>query len=156
MSSRAKTALLILAVILVAAFATQTAAVAQEQRYRDEVFASVAITADTAYGQAPDENANPVTLRLDLYQPSGDTEPSRPAFVWIHGGGFTGGDKADPLNTTIATRFARRGYVTASINYRLRPGHYFEQGDPELTLAILDAQHDAQAAVRWLRANAAT
>jgi len=149
---------LLLAVILVAAIATQTAAVAQGQRYRDEVFASVAITADIAYGQAVDEHGEVETLRLDLYQPAGDTEAARPAFVWIHGGGFSNGDKASLFEAMLAGRFASRGYVVASINYRLREGEYygFGVGDPRLPQVIADAQHDAQAAVRWLRANAAT
>jgi len=145
------------AVILIAAVATQTGAVAQGERYRDEVFASVAVTSDIAYGQAPDTNGQPVTLRLDLYQPDGDREPARPAFVWIHGGGFSSGDKADALEALIGERFAKRGYVVASINYRMREGEYygFGVGDPRLPEVIADAQHDAQAAVRWLRANAA-
>ena len=148
---------LLLAVILVAALAAQTAAVADDQRYRDEVFASVAITADIAYGQAVDEHGEMETLRLDLYEPTGDTEAARPAFVWIHGGGFSNGDKASLFEAMLAGRFARRGYVVASINYRLREGEYygFGVGDPRLPQVIADAQHDAQAAVRWLRANAA-
>ena len=144
------------AVIAVGAVAAQTSLTAQGQRYRDEVFASASVTPNIAYGQAIDEHGESETLLLDVYQPAGDTEASRPAFVWIHGGGFTGGDKADALDATIATRFAKRGYVTASINYRLREGEYFEEGDPRLPGVIADAQHDAQAAVRWLRANAAT
>jgi acetyl esterase/lipase len=145
------------AVILVTVFATQTAAVADGQRYRDEVFTSTVVTSDIAYGQAPDENGQPVTLRLDLYQPDGDTEPARPAFVWIHGGGFSAGNKADALEALIGERFAKRGYVVASINYRMREGEYysFGVGDPRLPEVIAAAQHDAQAAVRWLRANAA-
>jgi acetyl esterase/lipase len=145
-------------VIVIAVIATQTAAVAQGQRYRDEVFAAVAITADIAYGQAIDEHGEMETLRLDLYQPAGDTEAARPAFVWIHGGGFSSGDKASLFEAMLAGRFARRGYVVASINYRLREGEYygFGVGDPRLPQVIADAQHDAQAAVRWLRASAAT
>jgi acetyl esterase/lipase len=153
MTFRSRALVLSLVVVLIA-LATRTSAVANGVRYRDEIFSSVTVTSNIAYGQAPDENGQPVTLTLDVYRPAGDTQVSRPVFVWIHGGGFTDGDKADPLDTMIATRFAKRGYVTASINYRLRPGHYFVEGDPELALAVLDAQHDAQAAVRWLRANA--
>ena len=65
---------LLLAVILIAALAMRTAAVAQGQRYRDEVFASVDVTADIAYGRAVDEHGEMETLRLDLYEPAGDTE----------------------------------------------------------------------------------
>jgi para-nitrobenzyl esterase len=144
------------ALVVITLFATQAFAVAQGQRYQDEVFTSVDITSDIAYGEALDEEGDPVTLYLDLYQPSGDTELSRPALVWVHGGSFTMGDKADELETTIGDLFAKRGYVVVSINYRLRPGHFFTWEDPEFYEAINDAQHDAQAAVRWLRANAET
>lgn len=126
-------------------------------RYRDQVFSNVTVTQDIVYGSAPDADGNPVQLRLDLYQPVGDTIARRPALIWIHGGGFTTGDKAS--GATQASFFARRGYVAASINYRLLS----EDGcggnpdpTPECEQAALAAQHDAQAAVRWLRANADT
>jgi len=155
MSFRAKTLALWLLAVVIVALSTQTSAIADGTRYRDEIF-STTVTSNIAYGQAPDENGVQVTLLLDLYQPSGDTAPSRPAFIWIHGGGFTDGDKASYFDADKASTFAKRGYVAISINYRLRPGHYFVEGDPELAAAVLDAQHDAQAAVRWLRANAST
>ena len=98
-----------------------------------------------------------MTLELDLYLPRGDTVTRRPALIWVHGGGFTAGDKSS--GATQATFFARRGYVAASINYRLLSENGCG-GDPtpppECEQAALAAQHDAQAAVRWLRANAAT
>jgi acetyl esterase/lipase len=140
---------------LLALLAGTPAAWAESQRYLDEVFDSVLVTSDMAYGEAIDEHGELETLYLDLYEPEGDPETARPAYVWIHGGGFTGGDKADALHVEIATRFAKRGYVAASINYRLREGDYFDPDDPELPQVIAEAQHDAQAAVRWLRAHAA-
>jgi dienelactone hydrolase len=57
----------------------------------------------------------------------------------------------------FAQRFAQRGYVTASASYRLREAEDFDYTDPDDPLAEevkLDAQHDAQAAVRWLRDHA--
>ena len=125
-------------------------------RYRDPVFSSVAVSPGITYRSAPDNSGNPVALELDLYQPTGDTVSRRPAVVWVHGGGFAVGDKGSGRN--FATYFARRGYVAVSINYRLLapPGC---GGNPDPTpqceQAALAAQHDAQAAVRWLRANAA-
>jgi acetyl esterase/lipase len=154
MGHRARHCILLLALAVAFALGGQRAA-ADGVRYRDEVFDSATTARDIAYGQAIDEHGQLETLYLDLYEPAGDTEPLRPAFVWIHGGGFTGGDKADALNAEIATRFAKRGYVTTSINYRLREGDYFDVGDPRLPQVMAEAQHDAQAAVRWLRANAA-
>ncbi len=126
-------------------------------RYRDPVFANATVTNDLTYGSAPGANGNPVALNLDLYQPAADTAGGRPALVWVHGGGFTAGDKAS--GRARATFFARLGYVAVSINYRLLSPTGCG-GDPTpdeiCQNAALAAQHDAQAAVRWLRANAAT
>jgi acetyl esterase/lipase len=126
-------------------------------RYRDQVFAGATATNDLTYGSAPDASGNPVALKLDLYQPTGDTIAKRPALVWVHGGGFTMGDKSS--GRARATFFARLGYVAVSINYRLLSPDGCG-GNPEPSEicrnAALAAQHDAQAAVRWLRANAAT
>jgi acetyl esterase/lipase len=120
------------------------------------VFAGADVTTDLSYGSAPDAEGNPVDLRLDLYQPSGDTAPKRPAYVWVHGGGFSMGDKAS--GASKATYFARRGYVVVSINYRLlSPTGCSGTRNIEVCInAAFAAQHDAQAAVRWLRAHAAT
>ena len=113
-------------------------------RYLEEVFGAVTVTPGLQYGEAPDENGVPERLLLDLYQPEGDLLARRPAIVWVHGGGFSAGSRAGEADN--ATSFAKRGYVTVSISYRLRVGNI---GD-----AINDAQHDAQAAVRWLRRHA--
>jgi Carboxylesterase family len=84
------------------------------------VFSAVNVARDLTYGSAPDAQGNPVQLKLDLYQPAGDTAAERPALIWVHGGGFTAGDKSS--GATQASFFARRGYVAASINYRLLSG----------------------------------
>jgi len=126
-------------------------------RYRDEVFSAVNATTDLTYGRAPDLQGNPVDLKLDLYQPAGDTVAKRPAYVWVHGGGFSHGDKSSGAG--MASFFARLGYVAVSINYRLlAPPGCAGHLDPsaECRAAAIEAQHDAQAAVRWLRRNAAT
>jgi dienelactone hydrolase len=124
-------------------------------RYRDQVFSNVAVTNNIQYGTAPDSQGTPVALRLDLYAPTGDTQGNRPALVWVHGGGFSGGDKGNPLPVDVATTFAKQGYVVVSINYRLLgSGCTSNPGQPSCTIAALEAQHDAQAAVRWLRSHA--
>ena len=124
-------------------------------RYRDQVFSTVNVTNDVTYGNAPDSQGNNVDLKLDIYQPAGDTVTKRPALVWVHGGGFTAGDKAS--GRAKATAFARLGYVAVSINYRLLSPDGCG-GNPNPTPvcqnAALAAQHDAQAAVRFLRKNA--
>jgi acetyl esterase/lipase len=126
-------------------------------RYRDQVFSAVTTTNDITYGRAPLDDGTQVDLKLDLYQPTGDTAAKRPALVWVHGGGFTSGDKSSGRGKAIF--FAQLGYVAVSINYRLLSPDGCG-GNPNPTPlcehAALEAQHDAQAAVRWLRANAST
>lgn len=126
-------------------------------RYRDQVFADVTTTTGITYGNALDQSGNPVTLQLDAYRPTGDTVTKRPAIVWVHGGGFSGGNRTSGEIVDQATTFAKKGYVNVSITYRLTPGGCSAGGvTPQCLIAIRDAQHDAQAAVRFLRANAAT
>jgi predicted esterase len=126
-------------------------------RYRDQVFSSYTKTSDLQYGSAVPQGATtPIPLKLDLYQPSGDTVTKRPAVVWIHGGGFCCGDKSGGPSADLAQKFAKLGYVTVSINYRLiSNGCTGGNITSACYQAAIDAQHDAQAAVRFLRANAA-
>ncbi|MBI4624978.1 MAG: alpha/beta hydrolase [Verrucomicrobia bacterium] len=78
--------------------------------------------------------------KLDLFvpdQPGG----SRPLLIWIHGGGWRQGDKANCPPLRLG--YTKEGYAVASVNYRLG-------GD-----AIFPAQiADCKAAIRWLRAHA--
>lgn len=124
-------------------------------RYYNEVFPNYDLISDITYGSAINDDGSNVDLKLDLYQPTGDLSTSRAAIVFVHGGGFTTGDKAGGSNAELlAKTFALRGYVTASINYRLwekdKKKGYVVQSDQDKSM------YDAQAAVRWLRANAST
>jgi acetyl esterase/lipase len=126
-------------------------------RYRDEVFTGVTKTSDVVYGSVVSRQGPTVTLKLDVYRPTGDTVVGRPAIVWVHGGSFSSGDKSSPELVDESNTFARKGFVNVSIDYRLSPSGCAAAGPTaECVLAIIDAKHDAQAAVRFLRANAAT
>lgn len=60
------------------------------------------------------------TLLLDLYKPIGNPDTKRPLVVFVHGGSWLGGCKDDPSGIVpMLHQFAGRGYVVASINYRL-------------------------------------
>jgi acetyl esterase/lipase len=75
---------------------------------------------------------------LDVYVPDVPTAP-RPLMIWIHGGGWSTGDKSAPPGMGLLLR----GYVVASIDYRLSRE------------AVFPAQiYDCKAAVRFLRAHA--
>jgi acetyl esterase/lipase len=125
-------------------------------RYRDEVFSQVTTTSGITYGSAVDQEGVRQQLALDLYQPTGDTRTRRPAVIWIHGGGFSGGNRTSRDIVDQTTTFAKKGFVTASITYRLSDTGCSAGGVSSSCLtAITDAKHDAQAAVRFLRAHAA-
>lgn len=123
-------------------------------RYLDDMF-EVATETDLQYGLAMDENGDEEVLLLDLYQPENDDLAQRPAVVWLHGGSFQFGHKGETAE--FARSSARRGFVSVSPNYRIRENQtfdYTDRNDPIGEQAKRDAQHDTQAAVRWLRANA--
>jgi acetyl esterase/lipase len=139
-----------LAVALLGALLTALATPVGAGRAETTTEDGVVVTRDITYGTAPDEHGQTENLLLDLYQPADPGEAPRPAVVWVHGGGFATGDKAEAPDVAAATEFARSGYVAVSVNYRLQPDSY-----PEYPVAAVDAQHDVQAAVRWLRSRAA-
>ncbi len=80
------------------------------------------------------------TLEMDVYRPQG-TWGQLPAVVCIHGGGWAKGNRAN--HGKVAQALAARGFVAATISYRL-------SGEAPFPAAI----HDCKAAVRFLRANA--
>lgn len=124
-------------------------------RYRDDVFTSVTSRKNVTYGRAVDQTGATVKLRLDVYEPKGDTVTRRPAIVWVHGGSFAFGSKTSPELVEEANYFARKGYVSVSIEYRLAEGGC--TGQVPVTVCITAIQHareDAQTAVRFLRAEA--
>lgn len=148
----------------VVASIAEPAVAAPSGRYTDLVFASAAKSTAT-YGTAPALiGGAPTTLRLDVYQPVGDTLAARPAIVWIHGGGFAGGRRSDMAD--IANSYARRGYVTFSIDYRVDSGsrcQAVQDGDitdpravARCAAAMEAAQDDALDAIRWIRDHAVT
>ena len=85
--------------------------------------------------------------RLDLYvQYARDFKVRRPGVLFIHGGGFTGGDKAEYRSASVSADLARAGYVVVSCNYVLGPKD--KPGVWPRNIA------DCREAVRWMRANA--
>jgi acetyl esterase/lipase len=88
---------------------------------------------DIRYGEGPDRSN-----LLDLYLPDHVDRPT-PTIVWIHGGGWSSGDK----KLCPAIPLANQGFIVASINYRL-------SGQAPFPAQI----EDCKGAVRFLRAHA--
>ncbi len=150
-------------VTTVDAVTTVETAGAVEGRYVDEVFTELETGLAVVYATAPAlVTHTPENLLLDWYAPAEDSLVARPVIVWVHGGGFRVGNRGTLADTAAA--YARRGYLTLTIEYRLDPGNLCQEVQDETTTdlaerircdeAITAAQHDAQAAVRWVKANA--
>lgn len=121
-------------------------------RYKDKIFTEVTKKADIKYGSNTNVFFINQDLRLDVYMPENDTVVDRPCIVFIHGGSFMYGTKEEEIIVALCREFALRGYVTASIEYRLG-ATILKEAFGE---AILRAVQDAKAAVRFLRANRLT
>ncbi len=77
-------------------------------------------TLNLVYGMSTDFSGQPEALEMDVYTPiCTNAAAKRPLMVVIHGGAFLAGNKEDPSIVALCKNFARRGYVTATINYRL-------------------------------------
>lgn len=108
----------------------------------DDTVAGVArAQAETEQGVAY-ADASP-TQTLDLYLPESDGAAPVPVVLLFHPGAFQGGDAS--MEATYAQQLVDRGIAAAAVNYRLSGEAAFPAG-----------AQDAKAAVRWLRANAAT
>ncbi len=86
-----------------------------------------------------------LALTMDIYQPQPAPKQPAPTVLFVHGGGWTQGDKTAPGNLVDFAALVLRGYVVASIDYRLAPKYQFP--------AML---YDTKCAVRFLRAKADT
>ena len=126
-----------------------------------------------------------IPLKLDIYYPNNNSS-NRPVFMFIHGGGFTGGTKTKPEIVEMANYYASRGWVFASIDYRtteelgeisgmssqdvrsyytgLAPHEWIDtaiagsnnDNQVKQATAMYLAQRDSKAALRWIATNAST
>ena len=143
-------------------------------RYLHEVFTDVNVTTDVVYGS--NVTVLPVLQALmptiaplvcDIYEPAGDTEVDRPLLIYIHTGNFLPqyvngsavGSKSDSVAVELCSRYAKMGYVVASIDYRLGWNPLAPtQSDRtyQFINAVYRGMQDARTAVRYFRMSEAT
>jgi len=124
-------------------------AVAQK-RYKDLIFTNVDSLLNIKYGRAINYKNESEDLYLDIITPSiKDTITKRPLLIFIHGGGFKNNSKTGSFSSLLCSSFAKRGYVTATIDYRLG----IEKGGSikDYHEALFRAQQDGKAAIRFFR-----
>eukprot|EP00947_MAST-08B_sp_MAST-8B-sp1_P004682 g4682.t1 len=107
-------------------FPTLTASIHLNQTY------SVSNQTNVEYGQGltctssqlPQQGCKPMSLKLDVYLPQGDSPTQlRPAYILSHGGGNVGGVKEQGCFQGSARFFAARGFAAFNIDYRLAGQH---------------------------------
>ena len=122
-----------------------------KDRYKSSVF-DVQVLQDVQYGSAPQwiwpywsED-----LYLNIHDPLGDLNMNRPLIIFAHSGGFLNGSKDVDNMGAICDTFARKGFVTATIDYRKG----FDPLDAESAeRAVYRGIQDGKAAVRFFKQN---
>ncbi len=122
-------------------------------RYSTEIFTAVNVTSAVNYGQNTTFSGANQNLVMDIYQPTGDTETARPLIIWVHGGSFIGGSKSDADVVALSQQFAKRGFVCASIEYRVG---MWPIDSVNAIKAVIRAVHDSKAATRFFYKDRAT
>lgn len=95
-------------------------AIHAQEKYQSEWFDEISVETMT-YATKDGEN-----LDLDIYLPQGDAATERPTIIYVHGGGFSEGNRDNDGIPEFCTHLAKYGYVVASISYRLT-----RKGTPE-------------------------
>jgi para-nitrobenzyl esterase len=112
---------------------------------------------DVFYGKAQRFNGSWDSLRMNIFKPVGDDNSQRPLLVLVHGGGFYGGNRSQ--FNALCQWYAQRGYVTATISYRLGFNkllldYPFTFDQHEIIRAIYRGMQDARGAIRFLKGRA--
>ncbi|MBK8700142.1 MAG: carboxylesterase family protein [Saprospiraceae bacterium] len=147
-----------------------------QERYLNQVFSGVDVTtaiygrnftviAVPSLGHTIETGKVGQPLAADIYTPKGDTETKRPLVIYFHTGNFlpfpqnTGasGTRKDSTCVDIVTKFAKMGYVAASVDYRLgwNPIAPTQEGRVNTLInAAYRGVQDARTAIRYFKANA--
>ena len=88
---------------------------------------------------------------MDIYTPVGDTVTNRPLILYMHGGSFYGGSKSMTDCIDFCETMAKKGYVTASLNYRLANIFSFLSSNETQYETVLKAVSDVKSAIRFFR-----
>jgi acetyl esterase/lipase len=125
--------------------------VAQSVNYRDLVFTNVTVMKNGNYGPTANGHLSKA-FSFDCYRAAGDSG-IRPLIIWLHGGGFRFGSKRAKGMRIWCSEFARRGYVSVAMNYRMeRKNTLFRFG--RLVAGCADAVDDTRMALAYFKKHA--
>jgi hypothetical protein len=146
-----------LAIILFSMNTFLASAQCPDGRYRDRKFPNaISVTSlpqAVVFGEAENYQGNMETLDMFIAQPQGDNFARRPLVIMAFGGSFLQGQKESPDIIYIINELTRRGYVTASIKYRLGASPV---NTTNMMCAVVRGVQDMRAAVRFFYKDAST
>src|SRR5574343_512246 len=146
-----KKTLTLLSFIALASFSATAQDPCSTGRYASDVYTNITTTSNIVYGANTSFSGANTTLKLDFYEPTGDTAQARPLIIWAHGGSFLAGTKADGDVVSLSQHFAKKGYVCASIDYRTG---FFPIDSVNSVKAVVRAVQDMKASIRFFYADA--
>jgi acetyl esterase/lipase len=162
----------ILSVVLIVCFGFYSSAQILPNRYNEEVFAGFTETSEVLFSTSvptPEPGGGfyewitgyPLNVKeydtfnenlyMDIFEPTGDTIALRPLVIICFGGGFLAGSKDHWSMRLIAQKLAKRGYVTATIDYRLGMNIFDEDLSKRAPYRGLQ---DGRSAIRYFKADA--
>jgi acetyl esterase/lipase len=106
----------------------------------------VEIESNIKYGEAVNDQKFSQPLLLDKYEIKTQSKLKKPAIIFVHGGGFVGGDKQSELYVKMCKEFAMKGFVAFSINYRLKSKNL-----PYDSTTLNNAVTDGHTAFIWIK-----
>lgn len=118
--------------------------------FRDRLFNSIEVTRGIQFGEGLLADGSTQPLLMDVFTGSGDTRRDRPVLIVAFGGGFIAGSRESV--ESLAHDWALRGYVTATIDYRLITTPITTVDEAQV--GVVRALHDMYAAVRFFREDA--
>lgn len=119
-------------------------------RYLNDITTSVS-TETVQFGTNTNGTGSSQDLFMDIYTPDGDMETNRPVILFAFGGSFIGGSRSDGFVVDFCEQYAKMGYVTVGIDYRL---YSLTQGFPDsldMIEVVIQAVADMKAAVRYMK-----
>jgi para-nitrobenzyl esterase len=121
-----------------------------EERDASKFAAAAVQDGDQEFAQSED------CLYLNVWAPMGAAGAGLPVYVWIHGGGFTGGESFAPIFD--GTEFAQDGVIVVTVAYRLGVLGFLEM-EPLLGAEYAgsgeNALRDLICALEWVKENIA-
>jgi len=135
---------------------------------------AVRVERDVEFGVSVDFAGRNARLSVDIYKPVADKNCRRPIIVLVHGGAWVKGTSTDNSIVALANNFAQKGWIVASVNYRLglhaTPFYQMyavcntDVSEPcayaadtaEILRANFRAMQDVKGAVRFMKTRSAT